>query len=159
MDKSISQWITTYNWYRNLTILLIEQMPETLYAESIAVRSLPLRTQFIDMGDVQLKIIGMVTNLDLKQNIARPSEHTATPAEIIAYLHECSRVAEDALRIVEKTDITINWHDRMQFTFHEALSFLLAHEAMHHGELLSFVFVKDIQMPDVFKNTWGFEPR
>lgn len=146
----------TFGWYRNLTIELLKQLPEDRMDDQISSRSIPIRCQLIDLGDMQLKIVGLMGAKHMG-TFKRPSETTGSKDEIISYLNESHKAVLKALEGMNPQTASLDWFGRMHFEFDEALAFMLAHEAMHHGEILSFIFAKDLPMPNAFKDTWGFE--
>lgn len=145
-----------FSWYRNLSIELLKQLPEEKLNDQISSRSLPVRCQIIDLGDMQLKTVERMGARNIG-HFQRPNEKTATKEEIIAYLTQTLEATMKILETMDPATTTLDWFGRMKFNFQEALAFLLAHEAMHHGEILSFIFAKDVEMPKAFKSTWGFE--
>lgn len=153
---NLNSFKTTFSWYRNLTLELIRQFPEALLRQQLSERSIPINIQFIDLGDMQLKIAEKVTGKTFP-HVHRPSNESTDKNKIIEYLVEANKLFFEALQSVDVNSANLDWFGRMDFNFEESLSFLLAHEAMHHGEILSFIFAKDLPMPEALKNTWGFE--
>jgi hypothetical protein len=154
MRQFIEDYLNSYSWFRSLTLELVEQLKDDL-DKQINDRSLTLRTQVIDMGEFQLKGLGMLMGKQLEMP-SQPSMETASSQEIIAYLKECQAVFETEIMNVTE-EMKLDWYGRMEFDTKQALNFLMAHETMHHGEILSCVFARDIKMPKAFKLTWGFE--
>jgi hypothetical protein len=89
--------------------------------------------------------------------LERPSPDSASKEAIIEYLQNSYKMVLSELEVTDPASASLDWFGRMHFDFDEALTFMLAHEAMHHGEILSFIFQKDLPMPQIFKDTWGFE--
>lgn len=155
MKGEIDQFIQTFSWHRNLTKKLLEEIPFEYFTEQLAPRSLTLSCQFIDIGDMQLRMIEMLGGKK-PTAIKRPIDNKASKEEIAKYMDECNAFFEREIRTIS-SEARMDWFGRMNFGFSETLAFLLAHEAMHHGEILSFIFGKNIPMPRSFKTTWGFE--
>lgn len=126
--------------------------------DQISSRSIPIRCQLIDLGDMQLKIVGLMGGKHMG-TFKRPSETTGSKDEIISYLNESHKAVLKTLETMDPQTTSLDWFGRMRFNFDEALAFMLAHEAMHHGEILSFIFAKDLPMPNAFKDTWGLKDK
>ncbi len=144
-----------FSWYRALSIALLKEMPEEMLNEQISDRSLPVRCQIIDLGLMQLITAEKMGATVRKPQ--KPSDETATKEEIINYLNETHEIVLNTLNELDPSTVQLDWFGRMHFNFEEALAFMLSHEAMHHGEILSFIFAKNLPMPQAFKDTWGFE--
>jgi hypothetical protein len=156
-DKNIQDFLTSFQWYRDLSLALFEELAEEQLTLQVSERSLTLRAQFIDLGILQVKILELLSGNKFFDRVTQPDELLATKEDIIAYLADCNKLFIENILQVSNRDITISWFGRMSFTFEQALHFLLAHEAMHHGEMLSCIFANNIEMPSAFKKTWGFE--
>jgi alpha-ketoglutarate-dependent taurine dioxygenase len=144
-----------FSWYRALSIALIKEMPEDMLNEQISDRSLPVRCQVIDLGLMQL-----ITAEKMGASITKPEkpdDETASKEEIINYLNQTHEIVLNGLAELDPATVELDWFGRMHFSYEEALAFMLSHEAMHHGEILSFIFAKNLPMPQAFKDTWGFE--
>lgn len=155
MKEEIRLFLTSFSWYRKLTKKMLEEIPFEYFNQSLSSRSLTLSCQFIDMGDMQLRVIESLTGKKTG-HILRPTDNVATKEEIVSYIDACNDHFEKEIAMVSH-DARMDWFGRMDFDLKGTLDFLLAHEAMHHGEILSFIFSKNIQMPPSLKDTWGFE--
>lgn len=157
MKDFLEKFVKRFAWYRGITIGLLKQLPADQLNERISERSLPMRLQIVDLGDVQLQILEMLTGKIFKDQLERPDPETGSVEEIEKYLNECQKIFAENVVLFDDENKKISWFDRMDFDYQELLTFLQAHEAMHHGEILSFVYAKGIPMPQVLKETWGFE--
>lgn len=154
MDQYANNFLHTLNWYRSISTKLIEEIPANYMHERISDRSLTPACQLVDLGDFHLRVCKLID--PLSQDIKRPDPSTATKKQMIDYIGNTQKVLEKTLfSIKDKENFTITWFDRMTFNFPDVLSFILAHEAMHHGELMSFIYDKDLPMPKAFTETWG----
>ncbi len=157
MNNVADDFLHAFRWHRNLSKQLLVDIPFEYFGEQLSPRSLTLSTQFIDLGDMQLKAIDLLLGKNKKSiTLVRPVDNKATKEEILAYIETCNTYFEEEVRKVPE-DARMDWFGRMNFDLKESLAFFLAHEAMHHGEILSFIFAKNIPMPPSFKKTWGFE--
>jgi hypothetical protein len=150
MDEFINDFLKAFAWYRSLSLRLLDEIQDDMLSTQISERSLPVREQFIDLGIMQIKILEMLSNKPFADQVNQPSTTDATKEQIKTYLLECDKIFKENI-------VKLNWFGRMDFSFKEALFFSLSHEAMHHGEVLSWIFAKNIDMPQAFKETWGFE--
>lgn len=157
MKKEIRDFLRTFAWYRDLTKRLVKEMPQDHFNTAMCDRSSSPSIQFFDMGDFQLRVVGRIVGKDLQTQVPKPKWDTSSKQDLINYLEACDALMTKELTAFDKSDITFDWYGRMKFNLHETLGFLLAHEAMHHGELLSFIFKMDLPMPAGFKETWGFD--
>jgi uncharacterized damage-inducible protein DinB len=158
MSQFIEDFFSSFQWYRELSHRLLEELSPEVLQMQINERSLPVIEQFIDLGDMQLKMSEFISGVKPILAVERPNPMNTTKEQVKIYLLECEQVFKDTLSKVENEDsISVSWFDRMKFNFKQALHFVLAHEAMHHGEILSFIFAKQVPMPPAFKQTWGFE--
>ncbi len=147
----------TFSWYRKLSLDLLNQIPAKYLTEQLSTRSLSLRIQFVDLGDMELRVLKKTVGKKLLHTIAEPSKN-ASKKEITDYINECHKLFLKEVKKNEGNGETCcNWYGRMKFDLSETLTFLIAHEAMHHGEILAFIQAKKIPMPKIFKDTWGFE--
>lgn len=154
MNDYAKNFLKTLTWYRSISNKLIDEIPMDHMHQSISHRSLPPACQLVDLGDFHMRVVKLI---DPKaKDLKRPDPASATKAEIKNYIAKTQKVLEKTLfAIPNKKDFTITWFDRMTFTFPDVLSFVLAHEAMHHGELMSYIYDKDLPMPHAFTDTWG----
>jgi hypothetical protein len=157
MKDYIDSFTLNYSWYRNLSLRLLDEIPEGYLGQSISERSLSLRHQFIDLGILPLKILELLLDRNFFNLCPLPDENTANKTQILEYLKKSNEIFEENITKVTDATATISWFGRMDFNCQQALNFILAHEAMHHGEILSFIFAKNIEMPAAYKETWGFE--
>jgi hypothetical protein len=157
MEQFIEDFIKSFTWYRNLTIGIAQQVPHANLQDRISDRSLTLSVQIIDMGDFQIKVLEMMTGKKFADQLTRPNPTTATNEEIATYLQACHDLFSKELRANANSLQGINWYGRMQFDPKETLEFLHAHETMHHGEILSVIYQKNLPMPKILTDTWGFD--
>lgn len=156
MKTRIETFITSFKWYRDLSLQLLNEIPDKAMSEKISKRSLPMGEQFIDLGDMQLKIVEQLVEKKLFDLNKRPSFPTSK--EIIKeYLISSDSLVNKELRALTDYSRGVDWFGRMKFNFWNSLTFLLAHEAMHHGEILSFIYGSKHTMPPALRDTWGFE--
>ena len=143
MEQYAQKFLDTLNWYRKISFKLIDEIPAEYMHQQISSRSLQPACQLVDLGDFHLRVAHLIDpNAD---QVERPNPDTATPQEIKDYISKTQKVLETVLMVIEdKENFTITWFDRMTFNFPDVLSFVLAHEAMHHGELMSFIYDKDL---------------
>jgi len=154
MNDYAKNFFKTLTWYRSISNNLINEIPDSHMHKRISKRSLTPACQLVDLGDFHLRVCKLIN--PRARMINRPDPKTASKMEMIGYLEKTQKVLESTLfGIPNKQNFTITWFDRMTFTFPDVLSFILAHEAMHHGELMSFVYEKDLPMPRAFSETWG----
>ena len=157
MKSRIHEFITTFSWYRNVSLKLLEQLPQEALLEQISDRSCTVSIQFTDLGDTELKVVGDIVGKDLRALVTRPALTCTSKAEIAGYLAACSAIAKKELETFPHAESSSSWYGRINFTLPQALTFIIAHEAMHHGEILSFIYAKNLPMPAILKTTWGFE--
>jgi len=158
MSSNLAQFGKTFEWYRNISIQLLEEFPTKLLSEQVSTRSLCLAHQFIDLGEMELRVLERITKKKYNKKIAQPNAEKTNGREIIKYLTACHALfLSEVEHIPNKDECCCNWFDRMHFDLSEALTFLIAHEAMHHGEILSFIQTKNLPMPKILQRTWGFE--
>lgn len=154
MDQYAKNFLHTLYWYRSISNKLIEEIPAEYMHQRISDRSLPPACQLVDLGDFHQRVSKLID--PASQGVQRPDPETATKEEMVEYIAKTQKVLEKVLfGISDKENFTITWFDRMTFNFPDVLSFILAHEAMHHGELMSFIYDKDLPMPKAFTETWG----
>lgn len=155
MYTDIKEFQKAFSWYRELSKQLLLEIPEKYLYQEICPRSLKLVYQFIDLGEMQLRVLSRITGKEYDMTL--PSAEKIDKQEIIAFMDTCSETFFQEISHLDKKTAQMDWFGRMQFDFGQALSFLLSHESMHHGEILSFVYDKDMPMPPAFKKTWGFD--
>lgn len=152
--EPVEIFFKAFAWYRIISNRLIDEIPPEFMQQQISSRSLTPACQFVDLGDFHLRVCNLIEGH--VEDIARPDPTTATPEEIKAYIARCQEILKKVLIAVpDKEHFTITWFDRMTFTFPEVMTFILAHEAMHHGELMSFIYNKNLPMTKAFTDTWG----
>jgi len=154
MEQYAKNFLHTLTWYRSISNNLIDEIPNDYMHQQISSRSLPPACQLVDLGDFHLRVASLIDSS--AEKVERPDPDTATKQQMKDYLVKTQAVLEKTLfAIKDKENFTITWFDRMTFNFPDVLSFIMAHEAMHHGELMSFVYDKDLPMPKAFTETWG----
>jgi hypothetical protein len=154
MNEYAKNFLQTLTWYRSISNRLIDEIPAKYMHEAISYRSLPPACQLVDLGDFHMRVVKLIN--PRAKDIVRPNPDNATKQEMKSYISKTQKTLEKTLfAIPNKENFTITWFDRMTFTFPDILSFILAHEAMHHGELMSFIYDKDLPMPHAFTDTWG----
>ena len=154
MFTNIDEFIHTFQWYRNISLKLLDQLQETSLNDRLSPRSLTLNYQIIDLGDMQLRVLERLTGKKIPYK-GRPSDVCTSKKEISEYLKKCMRYFCREIKNID-SDKRMDWFGQMNLNFSETLSFILAHEAMHHGEILSFIYARNLPMPPIFKNTFGF---
>ena len=89
MKSRIHEFITTFSWYRNVSLKLLEQLPQEALLEQISDRSCTVSIQFTDLGDTELKVVGDIVGKDLRALVTRPALTCTSKAEIAGYLAAC----------------------------------------------------------------------
>jgi hypothetical protein len=154
MESYIETFLKTLSWYRKISNKLIDEITPDQMHQQISHRSLTPACQLVDLGDFHLRVASLISGQEEK--IVRPDPELANKPAMVAYIHQTQKVLEKALNAIpNKEQFTVTWYDRMTFNLPDVLSFVLAHEAMHHGELMSFIYAKDLPMPKAFTETWG----
>lgn len=158
MISSLNTFKKTFSWYRNLSLKLLREIPDKYLNEQLSPKSLSLCFQFIDLGEMELRVLERTTGEKITHLIHEPSKKNASKKEIISYINQCHQLfLKEVKKLEGNGNSYCNWYGRMKFDLSETLTFLLAHEAMHHGEILAFIQAKKVPMPKAFKQTWGFE--
>lgn len=155
MDTTIENFTKSYRWLRNLSLKLLDSFSEEELELTLSDRSLKLRTQFIDLGITQLTVAYKTAGKDPRTLISNIPD-TSNKEEIKLSLNECEQKMFDQINLF-KGDERLDWFGRMNFDFSQSLDFIIFHESMHHGEVLSLIYAKNLKMPKAFKSTWGFE--
>ncbi len=154
MEEYIKRFFKTLDWYRTISNNLTREIPQEYMHQSISERSLTPACQLVDLGDFHLRVCKLITGKTVE--VQRPDPATAKSEEMIQYIAKCDAILRKTLLAIPNKDkFSLTWFDRMTFNLPDVLSFILAHEAMHHGELMSFIYDKDLPMPRAFTETWG----
>lgn len=155
-QKDKQHFLKTFGWYRGITLGIIDQIPEDFFAKRLSEKSLTLYCQLVDLGDMQLHILGRLLGKELRtEDVHILLDSRPSKAKLKEYLLRCHATFEDALFSEKIEGKTLDWYGRFSFDGAGTLYFLLAHESLHHGEILSLIYSLGLPMPKAFQDTWG----
>jgi hypothetical protein len=149
------QYLNMFLWYRNITLGFVEQLPEQSLDDKLCGHSMTIYCQVVDLGDMQLKILGMMLGKNLLEDTTEVLTGKHTKERLRSYLIHCHERFVHHFLTSNMKGKTLNWYGRFSFDLRGALVFLIAHESLHHGEILSFIYGKNKEMPQAFSQTWG----
>src|SRR3989338_2316659 len=152
MDKTLKTKIGEWQSMRQLTLDLLETIPEEKLDFAVGKNMGNLGKQFRHIGDVQLCYSEAIKTEKISfSNYKKDYSIENSKEKLKSFLKE---VDKQMLKLIEKNpQVIIDWFgDKLSLENH--INALIQHEILHQGELIVYVRTLELAFPKSW-NIWG----
>lgn len=152
MDQEIQKTLEHWIELRQLTLDLLQAVPEEKLSFTPGENMGTLGKQFRHIGDVQICYSDALLSQKIDFSTYKRDYSLESSKEALAtFLQEVER--EMQLRIQEAGQVEIEWFGE-QYTLSKHLEALIEHEILHQGELVVYIRLLGIPFPKSWE-LWG----
>ena len=152
MDKTLKTKIGEWQSMRQLTLDLLETIPEKKLDFAVGKNMGNLGKQYRHIGDVQLCYSEAIKTGKISfSNYKKDYSIENSKEKLKSFLQE---IDKEMLKLIEeKPQAKIDWFgDELSLENH--INALIQHEILHHGELIVYIRTLDLKFPKSW-NIWG----
>lgn len=152
MNEKLSQLVKSWKEMRHLTLDLLDKIPEKHLAFTVGKNMGTIGKQYRHIGDVQICYNEAIKTGKIDfDKYKRDYLIESSKEKLKIFLFE---VNEEMLILIKKNpDIKINWFGE-EWDLEQHIQALIEHEILHHGELVVYIKVLDLQFPKSW-DLWG----
>jgi uncharacterized damage-inducible protein DinB len=153
MDKELSQLLEQWSIMRQLTLDLLDELPEEHLSFSVGENMGTIGKQYRHIGDVQLCYSEAIKNGKIDFSKYRRDYSIENSKEKLKeFLLEVD--GEMVNSIEENPDLEIDWFGE-KWNLQKHIKALIEHEILHHGELVVYIRVLGLKFPKSWGELWG----
>lgn len=153
MHESLQPIFDEWKFYRQMTVDLLDSLPENALSFSVGEGMGILAKQFRHLGDIELCYVEALRFgvMDFSRQ-RKDYSIESSKDRLREFLFEIDDALSNTLEMIE-LEKTIAWGEE-QLSLAEHLSALVHHETLHQGELIVYVRVQSLSFPPSW-SAWG----
>ena len=153
MKQELRGLLDDWNAMRQLTIDLLESLPEKHLLFTVGKNMGTIGKQYRHIGDVQLCYSDAIKTRKISfDKYRRDYSLESSKEKLREFLQE---VNVDMLKLIEENqEIEIDWFGE-KLNLRQHIKALIEHEILHHGELVVYIRILGLKFPDSWGELWG----